>query len=212
VSGSLAQAIASSLNDLCISGPIAKYNVRLGLTERIKGTPLRLHGGVEDMTNLRHQLDVLASIFISEIQGSTRALLLPANVEEELVAVMLLLTTQLIKDCCHTVQLTTLYHEIKLTCTPSEPLSQRQLDDLSRRMRTPITPDEDAALWSQAQNATSFLPTWMPHELGVWLNYRVALVVRLLLGDVLEMSSIDLLGSIIGFESKVAGTPKAAFH
>ena len=140
--------------------------------------------------------------------ASTRVGMLPASVEEELIATMLLLATQLIKDCLHTVQLTTLFHELKCTLTPSVALSERQLEELTARMRTPITPEEDTAIWAHAEEASSMLPEWLPEELGVWLNLRIALIVRLLLGDVLEMSQLDLLGSLVGFESQVASTPR----
>ena len=99
---------------------------------------------------------------------------------------------------------------MKLTVTPLAPLSE-QLDQLTARLRTPITVEEDAALWQQAEhNDASMMPEWLPQELGIWLNYRIALVVRLLLGDVVQLSHLHVLGTIVAFDSLVEGTPQSA--
>merc|ERR1739841_104527 len=94
----------------------------------------------------------------------------------------------LLRDCLRGVTLTTLFHEVKIAVEPSQSLTDQQMEQLLASVQDPIDENELASLWQQAEHTATKTPSWLPHEVSVWVNYRIALVVRLLVRDVCSLS------------------------
>lgn len=48
-------------------------------------------------------------------------------------------------------------------------------------------------------------PTWLPRELNVFIKYRTALCVRLLVADLFDLSKVEVLGRTMTFTTHVLG-------
>ena len=122
-------------------------------------------------------------------------------VEKEIVSNVILLGILLLRDCFRAIELTTLFHSVRISATPSENLTEQQMAQLISSIQNPIEEPELERLWQHAERRASDAdqPGWLPHELGAWINYRIAIVVRLLMRDVSSLSELDVFGRRIGF-------------
>ena len=72
----------------------------------------------------------------------------------------------------------------------------------------PIHPDDDDLLWQRATETADqdeYAPSWLPREMNIYIKYRTAMCMRLLVGDVFGLSKIELLGQTMVFDAHVIG-------